>query len=71
MNLARNSNRKNLKLELKTLRIFLDFPTVSQSPKKIKLKAESRREFVLTLSISIKAQVEAEPRERECVWAAS
>lgn len=37
----------------------------------MKLKAESRREFVLTLSISIKAQVEAEPRERECVWAAS
>ena len=31
----------------------------------MKLKAESRREFVLTLSISIKARVEAEPKERE------
>ena len=33
----------------------------------MKLKAESRREFVLTLSISIKARVEAEPRERVCL----
>ena len=34
----------------------------------MKLKAEIRREFVLTLSISIKARVEAEPKERESVF---